>query len=177
MPKMKDHYVEFEEEKSYLENKVDPIKKEIDDTLSLKKTKTDYARVVVNAIKLQERWIDKCLLDTPHEAVMNFRKKVDQLEEVKSLHGKNKIEDIDKFIESFRGVVRRNLSSKKLDATPEQRVENVKTFLLKNLGLEEEEGFISKKIDKLVKQTLVQETFKEIYDDSEIPRHVYEYLS
>jgi len=177
MPKLKDYYVGFEEEKSYLKNKVGPIKKEIDDTLSLKKTKTDYARVVVNAIKLQERWIDKCFLDAPHEAVMNFQKKVDQLEEVKSLHGENKIEDIDKFIESFRGVVRRNLSSKKLDATPEQRVENVKSFLLDNLGFGKEVGFISKKIDKLVKQTLVQETFKEIYDDEEIPEHVYEYLS
>lgn len=177
MPNLKKHHVSLDDEKDYLESSVEPVRSLIDETLSEEEARTDYARVVMNAIKLQERWINHAFLETPHETVVEFQDKVERLSDLEEFHGDENIRDVESITEGFKSVVRQNLANEHMEASPEERIKNVKSFLIDRLSLDTDIDFIERKLDKLIKQNLIQESFKDIYDDSDVASEIYQHLS
>jgi len=105
MPNPKKHHVSLDDEKDYLESSVEPVRSLIDDTLSEEEARTDYARVVLNAVKLQERWINHAFLETPHETVVEFEDKVERLSDLEEFHEGKSIWDAESIIEGFKSFL------------------------------------------------------------------------
>lgn len=172
----KEHYVDLNKEHDYLESKLTPVRNQISDTLSEQNVKSDYGRVVANAIKLQERWVHKAFLEKPHITVEEFEEKCEKLYKLFKFHKESSTESLDEIRESYKHFVRENLMNEDMDASPEERVENIKQTLKNNLVLDEEIDFVERKLDKLIKQNLATECMKDIYDSYDTADKVFDYV-